>query len=204
MRRRAGLVALLLLGACASDSASTPAAEETASTASTISTVPEVASSVLPTAEVPIVESTDLPSTSSMAPSTSADPAITPLPEQRMLTGSITLTGKVVGAWNACQGRDDLSDVTAGMKIVVRSGDGTVLAVTAAENLSDADAVGPWQAEHQTASGGTTLISIRCIFKFAAELPPVDFYEVAIGDRFDVVYSTVDLDSAGWHITFLI
>jgi hypothetical protein len=121
-----------------------------------------------------------------------------------LLTGSITLTGQITGDWNACQGRNQFSDVAPGMQIVVRSGDGTVLAASAAENLSDADAVGPWQTEYDTASGGGTLISIRCIFKFGAELPAVDFYEVSVGERFTALYSTADLDAVGWHVAVLI
>lgn len=193
MRSRVVLVAVLLASACSS-SPTTPVAEIEPS--STSAPPPSAPSAVTE----PITATTDIAPT---APASTVEPTTT-VPAIRRLTGSITLIDRVRGEWNNCQGSGEFSDVAAGMQIVVRDGVGTILATTAAANLSDVDASGPWQTEHAAVSGGSGMISLRCILKFDTEVPEAEFYEIFVGERIDAIYLQADLDATGWHLALQI
>jgi hypothetical protein len=101
-----------------------------------------------------------------------------------------TIRGSVVlhdpdGNWRRgrrCQGSGGYSDIRAGADVVIRDGDGNIIA---SGRLGEAAATS----------------STSCRLSFVVEdVPRADFYTVEVGGRGGPSYSYEDLDDAGWEI----
>jgi hypothetical protein len=105
---------------------------------------------------------------------------------KQTLIGSITVTdtnfyygSSVVVSGGSCYTKGGYSDVNSGTDVVVRNGDGKVLAIT-------------------QLLPGTPVGSYSCKFSYVLELSNSDFYAVHIGKRDDVNYTKLELEERNW------
>lgn len=100
------------------------------------------------------------------------------------ISGTFTLNEGKGGTPSDCRGEGGYDDIRAGTEVVVRDGDGSILATAALEQ------------------GSRAIQSSVCVFAFTVGgLPEADFYTVAVGRRGDLTYSFDDLEQAGWFIS---
>jgi hypothetical protein len=97
------------------------------------------------------------------------------------VTGSFVLTDTTETFSGSCSGRGGYSDVRAGTNVVLKDGDGKLLA---------------------TGSLGTgTGIGSTCSFSYSLPgVPEVPFYTIEVGSRGDLSYSLAEMRSMDWRV----
>ena len=104
------------------------------------------------------------------------------------ITGSLVLTNEEgydegYGASSGCSGSGGYDDIDFGTEVVVRDGDGQLLATSMLESGED-DLLG-------------------CTFPFeVTDVPNADFYSIEVSHRGDLSYSHSEMEANGWVVGF--
>jgi hypothetical protein len=103
------------------------------------------------------------------------------------ITGTFTLSDSDVD-WSAssCSGTGGYSDITEGLGVTVKDGDGKTIATG---RLVD-------DPKGSSAS--------RCHYTFTVAAPESDFYAIAVGRRGELTYSKAELEQQGWEVGFVL
>jgi hypothetical protein len=98
------------------------------------------------------------------------------------VSGTFTLTDTSASFGGVCSGSGGYSDIRLGTNVVLRDGDGKLLAT---------GSLGAGERSNAT----------RCVFIFnLRNVPEVPFYTIEVGSRGDLSYSLEEMIATGWSI----
>ena len=123
---------------------------------------------------------------------TSTTEATTTTTPTETLRGSIELRQGTAREEEPCAGRDGYDDMAGGAQVVVRNGDGDIIATTRLD------------------PGVQILVEGMdnfwyCTFTFEAELPPDEsFYTVEVSHRGELSYSAAEMAAQNWTIDLVL
>jgi hypothetical protein len=134
--------------------------------------------------------------------------------DKRALTGSVALFDvDGLGSAANCAGSGGYGDIEQGMQVVVKNGDGKILATselgrgegeTAREVLNE----GGSSSYDSSYSSSFDSLVVRCTFPFEVKVPSGEtFYSVTLGSsgrRGTLTYSKADLDKEDWKVSITI
>ena len=103
------------------------------------------------------------------------------------ITGTFTLASGVEGSSTDCHGTGGYDDIRANLAVIVRSGDGEIIATG-----SLGKGVFPPGAGH------------TCAFPMTIAVPKSDFYSIEVGHRGELTYSFDDMVARGWTVALTI
>lgn len=117
-----------------------------------------------------------------------AEPTATPKPKTYALTGTFTLFDSDEN-WDreyyqqfGCQGSGGYGDVAQGLDVIVRDGQGEIIA-------------------NGDLGKGKPLTATSCEFPLkVTDIPESDFYEVSVGRRGSTVYRRSELENQAWYL----
>jgi hypothetical protein len=135
--------------------------------------------------------------------------------DKKTITGSVVLFDAagdgIAGSQTNCYGDGGYDDIDSGTQVMVKNGDGKILATTTLQSGSGetaGDVLGDGGVTTTTAydSYGSSFLStvVRCTFPFEVEVPSGEkFYSVTVGSnehRGTLTYSKDDMDKKDWKV----
>ena len=112
-----------------------------------------------------------------------AGPTPTPEPAGHDITGTFALHAQKGNFAPKCAGGGGYDDITAGMGLTLRDGEGKILGTA------------------RLGSGHASEDRKLCLFDFEfSDVPEVDFYSVESGRRGEQTYSLADMEASDWTL----
>lgn len=146
------------------------------------------------------VEATTVPETTT-APTTTAAPVNT-------IRGSFELfDSEIFGGWDTCSGTGGYDDIGSGMRVTVRSGDGTVLGVgdTRQVRPPDLKSDDEWLSSIAEEAREDAAADRSCVVVFEVpDVPVSDFYSIEVGSRGELTYSHAEMEADEWIVALSI
>jgi len=106
-------------------------------------------------------------------------------PPEYTITGTFTLTSGTEGTTQDCHGHGGYDDIQPYLDVIVRSGDGEIL------------------AKGSLGTGNLQSGSNDCVFPIAvAGVPKADFYSIEVGHRGELTYSFAEMVAMSWTVAF--
>lgn len=108
--------------------------------------------------------------------------------ENHRISGSFVLVDEDIFpgflGGKGCEGRGGYDDVTEGLQVLVKDGQGEAVATS------------------RLGEGIANTSKTVCSFPFSIEVPDAKFYEISVGRRGSLSYSKGDLEARDWRVEF--